>query len=79
VYVIEGKETTKKKPSPVWKMKNFVALLERNGITVGKRGAMWCATDSGQPMLDDDYFKAMCNVYDWLQPPCLFSAVVERS
>lgn len=68
VYVIEGKEHLKNKPHPVFKMKNFVALLESHGITIGKKGAMWQATDSGDPSLDDDYFSDMCNVYPWLQP-----------
>lgn len=68
VYEIEGKEHLKNKPHPVFKMKNFVALLERNGITVGKRGAMWDATDSGQPCLEDDYFESQCLIYPFLQP-----------
>ena len=37
VYEIEGREDLKNKPHAVWKMKNFVALLDRNGITIGKR------------------------------------------
>lgn len=69
VFVIEGKETNKKnKPHAVWKMANFVALLEKHGITIGKRGAMWQATPTGDPVLEDDYFGEMCNVYPFLQP-----------
>lgn len=68
VYVIEGREDLKTKPHPVFKMKNFVALLDRMGISVGKRGAVWQATDSGDPCLEDDYFGQMCNVYPELQP-----------
>jgi DNA polymerase I len=68
VYVIEGKEHLKNKPHPVFKMQNFINLLESHDITIGKRGAMWQATDSGQPYLDDDYFGDMCVVYPWLQP-----------
>jgi hypothetical protein len=68
VYEIEGKEHLKNKPHAVFKMKNFVALLESHGITIGKKGAMWQATDSGQPSLEDDYFSDMCNVYPFLQP-----------
>jgi hypothetical protein len=68
VYEIEGKEHLKNKPHPVWKMKNFVALLDRNGITVGKKGAAWMATPTGDPVLEDDYFETMCNAYPFLQP-----------
>ena len=68
VFVIEGKEHLKNKPHPVWKMKNFVALLERNGITIGKRGAAWQATPTGDPVLEDDYFGEMCVAYPFLQP-----------
>jgi hypothetical protein len=68
VFVIEGKEHLKNKPHPVFKMKNFMAMLDKMGITVGKRGCMWEATDSGQPYLDDDYFGQQCLVYPDLQP-----------
>ena len=68
VYEIEGKEHLKNKPHAVWKMKNFVALLERNGITIGKKGAAWMATPTGDPVLEDDYFETMCNAYPFLQP-----------
>lgn len=68
VYVIEGKETTKKKPTPVFKMAKFRELLNSRDITVGDKGAMWQATPSGDPMLEDDYFGDMCNVYPELQP-----------
>ena len=68
VYEIEGKEHLKNKPHAVWKMKNFVALLERNGITIGKKGAAWDATPTGDPKLEDDYFEQMCNAYPFLQP-----------
>jgi DNA polymerase I len=69
VYVIEGKETNKKnKPHAVWKMAKFVELLERNGITVGKKGAIWQATDSGDPILQADYFETMCNAFPFLEP-----------
>jgi hypothetical protein len=67
VYAIEGKETTKKKPQPVFKMKNFAALLESHGITVG-RGCAWRATPTGDPMLEDDYFEGMCVAYPFLEP-----------
>jgi hypothetical protein len=68
VYVIEGREDLKNKPHAVWKMKNFAALLERNGIAVGKRGAAWQATPTGDPVLEDDYFADMCVAYPFLQP-----------
>jgi hypothetical protein len=68
VYVVEGKETTKTKPHPVFKMNKFAELLASKGITVGNRGAMWQATPSGDPMLEDDYFGDMCNAYPELQP-----------
>jgi hypothetical protein len=68
VYEIEGKETTKKKPQPVFKIKNFATLLESKGITVGKRGCAWRATPTGGPMLEDDYFGDMTNVYPDLEP-----------
>jgi len=68
VYAIEGKETTKNKPHPVFKMNKFADLLAKHGITIGNNGEMWQATDSGQPILEDEYFEAMCNGYPWLQP-----------
>jgi hypothetical protein len=68
VYTIEGKETTKNKPHPVFKIGKFAELLAARGITVGDRGAMWQATPSGDPMLEDDYFGDMCNVYPEFQP-----------
>jgi len=68
VYEIEGKEHLKNKPHAVWKMKNFVALLERNGITIGKKGAVWQATPTGDPVLEDDYFESMCVAFPFLQP-----------
>lgn len=68
VYVIEGNETTKNKPHPVFKMKKFAELLAFKGITVGGKGAMWQATPSGDPLLEDDYFGEMCNVFPDLQP-----------
>jgi DNA polymerase-1 len=68
VYEIEGREDLKNKPHAVWKMKNFVALLESHGITIGKRGAAWDATPTGDPVLEDDYFETMCNAYPFLQP-----------
>jgi len=43
VYVVEGKETTQKKPTPVFKMAKFRELLDSKGIAVGSRGAMWQA------------------------------------
>ena len=51
VYEIEGKEHLKNKPHAVWKMKNFVALLDRMGITIAKKGGMWRAADSGSRIL----------------------------
>lgn len=69
VYVIEGKEHLKNKPHPVFKMVNFVALLESHNITVGKKGqAIWEATPTGDPRLDDEYLEAQCNAYPFLQP-----------
>ena len=68
VYVIEGKETTTIKPHPVFKMNRFTNLLASKGITVGGRGAMWQATPSGDPMIEDEYFGVMCNVYPELRP-----------
>ena len=68
VYEIEGREDLKNKPHAVWKMKNFVALLDRHGITIGKKGAVWMATPTGDPVLEDDYFETMCNAFPFLQP-----------
>ena len=68
VYVVEGKETTKTKPHPVFKMNKFAELLASMSITVGNHGAMWQATPSGDPILEDDYFGDMCNAYAELQP-----------
>jgi DNA polymerase family A len=68
VYEIEGREDLKNKPHAVWKMKNFVALLDRNGITIGKKGAVWQATPTGDPVLEDDYFETMCLAFPFLQP-----------
>jgi hypothetical protein len=68
VYEIEGREDLKNKPHAVWKMKNFVALLDRNGITIGKKGTVWQATPTGDPVLEDDYFGTMCLAFPFLQP-----------
>ena len=65
VYVIEGRDDSKNKPHPVFKMDKFVELLERNGIALGKA---WQTTPTGKPVLDDDYFADMCNAYPFLQP-----------
>jgi DNA polymerase family A len=68
VYVIEGRDTAKNKPHPVFKMSQFIELLTSKGITVGRKGALWQATPSGDPVLEDDYFGDMCNTYPELQP-----------
>ena len=68
VYVVEGREGLKNKPHPVFKMNKFVEFLESKGITVGGKGCAWESTPTGAPMLEDDYFGDMCNVYPDLQP-----------
>jgi hypothetical protein len=65
VYVVKGKETSE--PHPVFKMNRFAELLTSKGITIGGKGAMWQATPSGDPMLEDDYFGDMCHVHHDLQ------------
>jgi DNA polymerase-1 len=67
VYQIQGKETSQTNPHPVFKMNKFADLLASKGITVGGKGAMWQATPSGYPRLDDDYFGDMCNAHPELQ------------
>jgi DNA polymerase I len=67
VYAVEGRDDLKTKPHAVFKIDRFADLLASNGITVGKRGA-WRVTPTGHPVLEDDYFGDMCNVYPEFQP-----------